>query len=103
MNIRNEVNNLPQISTDQAGQVSQPVPAQPVTGQRTLREQVLGADKAQLSVAASQLAQTAMAPGSDVRLDKVASIQSAIQAGTYNVSASEVAKKLLQSLVITEK
>jgi flagellar biosynthesis anti-sigma factor FlgM len=50
-----------------------------------------------VSVTAGQLAQSAA--GSDVRLDKVSSIQQAIQAGTYNVPASAVAQKVLTSML----
>ena len=35
-----------------------------------------------------------------VRLDKVAAIQQALAAGTYNVSASEVADKLVESMLM---
>jgi negative regulator of flagellin synthesis FlgM len=37
--------------------------------------------------------------GSDVRTDRVASLQQAIAAGTYHVSASDVAGKLMSALL----
>jgi negative regulator of flagellin synthesis FlgM len=37
--------------------------------------------------------------GSDTRPTKVAALQSAIAAGTYNVSSSDVADKIIQSLL----
>jgi len=37
--------------------------------------------------------------GSDVRLEKVLPLQAAISAGTYNVSSSDVADKLISSLL----
>jgi len=39
------------------------------------------------------------ATDSDVRTDKVAGIQSALAAGTYNVSASAVATKVVNSML----
>ena len=55
------------------------------------------ADQAQLSVASGLITKAFAAP--DVRADKVASLQKAIAAGTYNVSSHDVAGKLLQSLL----
>ncbi len=37
--------------------------------------------------------------GSDVRTDKVATLQQAIANGSYNVSSADVADKLIQSLL----
>ncbi len=37
--------------------------------------------------------------GDDVRADKVASLQAAIAAGTYNVPSSAVADKLIESML----
>lgn len=37
--------------------------------------------------------------GSDVRTDKVAALQQAIALGSYNVSSSDVADKMIQSLL----
>ena len=57
-------------------------------------------DQATLSNAASQVAQSAA--GSDVRLDKVATIQTALQSGTYDIPALDVAKKIITSMLPTE-
>lgn len=54
-------------------------------------------DQTTLSLA-SKLITTALA-GSDVRTEKVASLQKAIASGSYNVSSSDVADKLLTSLL----
>jgi len=54
-------------------------------------------DSAQVSSVGTQVAQSAGA--SDVRLDKVAGIQAALQAGTYQVPASAVAQKVIGALL----
>lgn len=56
-----------------------------------------GMDQATLSAAASIAAATA--PDSDVRMDKVASVQQALASGTYNVPASEVAGKMIDHML----
>jgi negative regulator of flagellin synthesis FlgM len=57
----------------------------------------LGSDLATLSSAASEVSETA--GGDNVRLDKVAQIQSALAAGTYFVPASAVASKVVDSML----
>ena len=57
----------------------------------------LGVDNATLSSTASVVSQALS--GSDVRFEKVAALQQQIAAGTYNVSSSDVADKLLSSLL----
>jgi flagellar biosynthesis anti-sigma factor FlgM len=57
----------------------------------------LGNDSATLSSAASQAAQSSGDDG--VRMDKVSSIQAALAAGTYNIPASAVAGKLVDSML----
>jgi negative regulator of flagellin synthesis FlgM len=57
----------------------------------------IGSDSATVSSAASEVAQTASADG--VRTDKVASVQAALAAGTYNVPASAVASKLVDAML----
>ena len=55
------------------------------------------ADEATLSPAASMAAQAA--PESDVRMDKVAQVQQALAAGTYNVPASAVADRTMSQMM----
>ena len=57
----------------------------------------LGSDQATFSSAASEVSLTAADSG--VRADKVASIQAALAAGSYNVPASAVASKLVDSML----
>ena len=57
----------------------------------------LTGDQATLSSAASEMAHSAAGDG--VRMDKVASIQAALEAGTYSVPASEVASKVVDSML----
>lgn len=54
-------------------------------------------DQTDLSSAGGAIAQ-ALA-GSDVRSEKVAALQQTIASGTYNVSSSDVAGKMIQSLL----
>lgn len=96
MNVSNSIENL--------SQVLSPQPA-PVTA--TGKGGSAGApassqtDTAQVSAVATQVAQSASA--SDIRLDKVASIQAALQAGTYQVPASAVAQSVIGALLTPEK
>jgi len=100
MNVRN--------SADIAAQL---FPAQATTSSAASRtadsasSQNLNGDKAELSIAGTQIAQSATSSvtDSDVRLDKVASIQAALQAGTYAVPVADVAKKVIDSLIAPEK
>jgi negative regulator of flagellin synthesis FlgM len=57
----------------------------------------LGADRATLSSAGNEVSQTA--GDAAVRMDKVAGIQAALAAGTYNVPASAVASKVVDSML----
>jgi negative regulator of flagellin synthesis FlgM len=95
MNIRNGIDNLSQLFPSQKAAVG----AAP-QNVGSSRDNNLTSDKANLSAAASQLAQSGTE--SDVRLDKVASIQNALAAGTYQVPASEVAKKVVSALLTPE-
>jgi negative regulator of flagellin synthesis FlgM len=54
-------------------------------------------DRASLSANAVLMAQALS--GSDVRTDKVAALQQSIAAGTYNVSSSDVADKMISALL----
>jgi flagellar biosynthesis anti-sigma factor FlgM len=59
--------------------------------------QSLSSDHATLSSAGSEVSQTAGDGG--VRMDKVAQIQAALAAGTYNVPASAVASRMVDSML----
>src|SRR5215469_16403794 len=58
---------------------------------------LLTADHATLSNAASEVAQSAA--GADVRAAKVAQIHAALEAGTYNVPSSAVASKMVDAML----
>jgi negative regulator of flagellin synthesis FlgM len=70
--------------------------AQPKSGS-TAGGSALSSDQATFSSAGSEVSQTA--GGTEVRMDKVASIQAALAAGTYNVPASAVASKVVDSML----
>ncbi len=57
----------------------------------------VASDRATLSSAGSEVAQSAADSG--VRMDKVASIQSALAAGTYSVPASAVASRMVDVML----
>jgi negative regulator of flagellin synthesis FlgM len=92
MNVNNNLQGLQQLLS------SEPVKsAAPKTGASSSHAISSGKDQATLSSAASMAA--ASAPDSDVRMDKVASVQQALAAGTYNVPASAVAGKMMDHLL----
>jgi flagellar biosynthesis anti-sigma factor FlgM len=57
----------------------------------------LGSDSATVSSAGSEISQVAADSG--VRVDKVASIQAELTAGSYDVPASAVASKVVDSML----
>lgn len=57
----------------------------------------LDSDRATLSFAGNEVSQTAAE--SDVRTEKVAGIQAVLAAGSYNVPASAVATKVVDSML----
>ena len=57
----------------------------------------LSSDRATLSSAGSEVAQTASEGG--VRTEKVAQIQAALEAGTYSVPSSAVAAKMVDAML----
>jgi flagellar biosynthesis anti-sigma factor FlgM len=61
----------------------------------------LSSDSATVSSAGSEVALTAA--DSDVRLDKVADIQAALESGTYNVPTAEVASKMVDAMLGTKQ
>lgn len=79
-------------------------PATPANGSDGVANEGIGSvskvehtDQASLSSAGGLVAQAL--ESSDTRLAKVASLQQAIAAGSYSVSSSDVADKIIQSLL----
>lgn len=78
-----------------------PQTATPATSQvrngATAGTAAAGTDRATLSQAASEVAQTSASQ--DVRTDKVASIQAALASGTYSVPPMAVASRLVDAML----
>jgi negative regulator of flagellin synthesis FlgM len=94
MDIRNSVDGLKTLlGVPSTAPVQTPqVKSGPATGVAPL-----AGDHATLSTAGTEVSQTASDSG--VRADKVASVQAALAAGTYNVPASAVAGKVVDSML----
>jgi len=91
MDIRNSLDGLKSLLG-----VAQPAPAEPKPASPPSASP-LSSDSATVSSAGSQVARTAS--DSEVRPEKVASIQAALASGTYNVPASAVASKMVDSML----
>jgi len=75
-------------------------PTQPAAGAKgsaAASPSALGSDRATLSSAGSEVSLSAGDEG--VRMDKVAGVQAALAAGTYNVPASAVASKMVDAML----
>ena len=94
MDIRNNVDELktllgvPSTSSTQ----SQPVKNEASSGADSFK-----GDCATVSSAGSEVSRASS--GSDIRMEKVAAVQAAIAAGTYQVPASAVAGKVVESML----
>ncbi|HEX7728240.1 MAG TPA: flagellar biosynthesis anti-sigma factor FlgM [Terracidiphilus sp.] len=83
------------VGSSPSTQGAQPAQAAQAT-QKPGTQPALGGDKATVSALG---AEAASAANSDVRSEKVASIKAALAAGTYNVPASAVAGKVVDSML----
>ncbi len=101
MNARNGIANLTEIFPAQGPASAAAAKSVGSGWDGTLADGPLAGDTAQLSATATQVAQSAAA--SDVRLDKVASIQRALEAGTYDVPAADVAQKVIGAMLSPDK
>jgi negative regulator of flagellin synthesis FlgM len=78
--------------------VTQPAPAAPQTRSNApAGGSAFASDRATFSNAGSEVSLTASDAG--VRADKVAGVQAALAAGTYDVPASAVASKVVDSML----
>lgn len=95
MDIRSSLEGLKSIlSTPQADSVASSAKSESaISGSQS----ALTSDQATLSSAGSAVLDSSGDSG--VRMDKVASIQAALAAGTYNVSPAAVASKLVDSML----
>jgi negative regulator of flagellin synthesis FlgM len=93
MDIRSSLDGLKSL----LGVTPQATSATPSKSTSNSAPSALSSDRATLSSAGSEVSQTAT--DSDVRMEKVTSIQSALAAGTYNVPASAVASKMVDAMM----
>jgi negative regulator of flagellin synthesis FlgM len=91
MNVNNNLQSVQSLFPDTDVTKTQPA------GQTAATDSASGADDATLSSAATLALQSP--PDADVRMDKVAQVQQALAAGTYNVPSSEVAGKMMQQML----
>ena len=93
--LQQTINSIPSSEAKQATPVSSPDSVSKETeGSIANMAQV---DQANLSLSGGFVAQAL--EGSDTRSAKVASLQQAIASGTYSVSSSDVADKIIQSML----
>ena len=95
----NQITNLSSSPVQQTSNVSKPATAADTGTSRAVVASSPGSttDQASLSTASTLLIQALRTP--DVRTEKVATLQASIAAGTYQVSSSDVADKLVESLL----
>jgi negative regulator of flagellin synthesis FlgM len=74
-------------------------PAQSTGTGNTTNETTANTQTDQTNLSSASGLVTQALEGSDVRLDKVASLQQAIASGTYSVSSSDVADSIIDSLL----
>jgi negative regulator of flagellin synthesis FlgM len=90
-------NNLEGLKSLLGTQVATPAATQQVKGGTAATTSALGGDQATVSSAGNGVSQ--MAGDSDVRTDKVSTVQAALATGSYDVSASLVATKVVDSML----
>ena len=97
MSFTNGIGNLQQAIGTAATEASKPVSGGAARA-KSAAEAVSGqTDHAELSAAGSLISKGL--DGSDVRMDKVQALQQAIVSGSYHVSSSDVANKLIDSMM----
>ncbi|MGC9157973.1 MAG: flagellar biosynthesis anti-sigma factor FlgM [Terracidiphilus sp.] len=95
MDIRNSLEGLKSLLG--TGATSSTAATQPKNGAAASGSSAFGSDRATLSSAGNEVAQTAS--DATARMDKVAGIQAALASGSYNISAAAVASKVVDSML----
>ncbi len=101
MNITNDVRppQIPRSSVATPAASGVGVAARGASASAPVSAESQDSDQATLSAASGELSTALDSSDSDVRTARVASLQAAILAGTYNVPASSVAEKILSSML----
>jgi len=94
MDIRSNVDNL---KTLLGVPSTSPPSTQPVRKETSLKATGLDGDRATVSGAGAEVAQSTAGP--DVRAEKVAAVQAALSVGTYHVPASAVAARIVNTML----
>lgn len=97
MNLSGILNSLPDLLRSQ--QTGNAAPATSSTNTSPSSVTVANGGKTDQADFSSTGLAAAQSASSDVRMEKVQSVRSAIDAGTYQVSAGDVADKMMQSLL----
>lgn len=95
MNVRNGIDHVNQIFPSQVTSINHGT-----QGAGSTADEANVSDSAKVSAAAGRAITSAAE--SDVRQDKVAAVQKALQAGTYQVSAERVAETIITSMMTSE-
>lgn len=97
MRVTNEIGNVQQTTGTAATEAAKPVSGGAAKSSGAAQTSSQQTDQAELSAAGSLISKAL--DGSDVRMDKVQALQRAIASGSYQVSSSDVADKLVDSMM----
>lgn len=97
MRVTNGIGNLQQTTGTAATEAAKPVASGAAKANDSVQTSSQQADHAELSAAGSLISKAL--DGSDVRMVKVQALQQAIASGSYQVSSSDVANKLVDSMM----
>ena len=97
MRVTNEIGNLPQAIGTAATEAAKPVSSGAAKSSSTVQTSTQSTDHAELSAAGSLISKAL--DGSDVRMEKVQALQQATASGSYQVSSSDVANKMIDSMM----
>lgn len=97
MSVTNGIGDLQQTIGTSVTEAAKPVSGSVAKVKDTAQTRSEQTDHAELSAAGSLISKAL--DGSDVRMDKVQALQQSIASGSYHVSSSDVANKLVDSMM----